>query len=160
MEDIRWEQRFSNYRKALKRLLENIEYVKAEEEITWDLEEEYIDDLLLATPDIAKQGLIQSFEFTHELAWKVMKDYAEFQGNTEIKGSRDAVLYAAQVSLIHDAHVWMEMMKSSNSTSHTYNESTANEIVKYILCEYEKEFINFETKMEELRSGKQGNLFD
>ena len=160
MEDIRWEQRFSNYRKALKRLLENIEYVKAEEEITWDLEEEYIDDLLLATPDIAKQGLIQSFEFTHELAWKVMKDYAEFQGNTEIKGSRDAVLYAAQVSLIHDAHVWMEMMKSRNSTSHTYNESTANEIVKYILCEYEKEFINFETKMEELRSGKQGNLFD
>ena len=44
--------------------------------------------------------MIQSFEFTHELAWNVMKDYAVYQGNSEIKGSRDAVRYSAQVGLI------------------------------------------------------------
>ena len=160
MEDIRWQQRFINFRKAFIKLLDNINYVKSEEEFDEDCEDEDLDDLLLATPDIVKQGLIQSFEFTHELAWKVMKDYAEFQGNNEIKGSRDAVLYAAQVDLLKNAHTWMEMMKSRNSTSHTYNEETANEIVKYILAEYKEEFIFFENKMENLRSGKQGDLFD
>lgn len=160
MEDIRWQQRFSNYRKALKRLLENIEYVKDDEDIDWITDEEDVIDLLLATPDIVKQGLIQSFEFTHELAWKVMKDYGEFQGNTEIKGSRDAVLYAAQVNLISNAHIWMEMMKSRNSTSHTYNEDTANEIAKYVLSDYKVEFVFFENNMENLRSGEQGNLFE
>lgn len=160
MEDIRWQQRFSNYRKALKRLLENIEYVKDDEDIDWITDEEDVIDLLLATPDIVKQGLIQSFEFTHELAWKVMKDYGEFQGNTEIKGSRDAVLYAAQVNLISNAHIWMEMMKSRHSTSHTYNEDTANEIAKYVLSDYKVEFVFFENKMENLRSGEQGNLFE
>lgn len=160
MEDIRWQQRFSNYRKALKRLLDNIAYITSDEDIEWDDDEEIILDILLATPDIIKQGLIQSFEFTHELAWKVMKDYAEFQGNNEIKGSRDAVMYAAQVALISNAHTWMEMMKSRNSTSHTYNEDTAIEITKYILFEYKEEFVKFEYKMEGLRSGEQGNLFE
>ncbi|MCJ8498346.1 nucleotidyltransferase substrate binding protein [Chryseobacterium salipaludis] len=160
MKDIRWEQRFGNYRKALKRLLNNIAFVVSGEDTEWEDDEDIVLDILLATPDIIKQGLIQSFEFTHELAWKVMKDYAEFQGNTEIKGSRDAVLYAAQVALISKAHVWMEMMKSRNSTSHTYNEDTANEITKYILFQYKEEFVKFEYKMESLRSGEQGNLFE
>lgn len=88
MEDIRWKQRFSNYQKALQRLKDNIEYFSTflAENIT--------------PADILKQGLIQSFEFTHELAWNVMKDYAVYQGNSEIKGSRDAVRYSAQVGLI------------------------------------------------------------
>ena len=88
MEDIRWKQRLSNYQKALQRLKDNIEYFSTflAENIT--------------PADILKQGLIQSFEFTHELAWNVMKDYAVYQGNSEIKGSRDAVRYSAQVGLI------------------------------------------------------------
>ena len=74
MEDIRWKQRFSNYQKALQRLKDNIEYFST------SLAEN-------TTPaDILKQGLIQSFEFTHELAWNVMKDYAVYQGNSEIIG--------------------------------------------------------------------------
>ena len=155
MEDIRWEQRFNNYRKALKSLRDNITYIKGEQ--GWKTEED-IENVLMETRDILKQGLIQSFEYTHELAWKVMKDYAEYQGNTEIKGSRDALKYAAQVELVNNGHVWMEMMQSRNSTSHTYNESTANEIVKFILMEYEKEFVQFETKMKDLSDGASGNL--
>ena len=118
MEDIRWKQRFSNYQKALQRLKDNIEYFS-----TFLAEN--------TTPaDILKQGLIQSFEFTHELAWNVMKDYAIYQGNSEIKGSRDAVRYSAQVGLSSDGFGWMEMIQSRNSSSHTYNEDTANEILK------------------------------
>ena len=150
MEDIRWQQRFSNYCKALKKFLENVDYAKSEQ----NFDEGNLHETLNSIQDIIKQGLIQSFEFTHELAWKVMKDYAEFQGNNEIKGSRDAVLYAAQVDILHDAHIWMEMMKSRNSTSHTYNEETANEIVKFILTDYKKEFSLFEMKMKSLQSGK------
>ena len=124
MEDIRWKQRFSNYQKALQRLKDNIEYFS-----TFLAEN--------TTPaDILKQGLIQSFEFTHELAWNVMKDYAVYQGNSEIKGSIDAVRYSAQVGLISDGFGWMEMIQSRNSSSHTYNEDTANEITEHIISKY------------------------
>ena len=135
MEDIRWKQRFSNYQKALQRLKDNIEYFS-----TFLAEN--------TTPaDILKQGLIQSFEFTHELAWNVMKDYAVYQGNSEIKGSRDAVRYSAQVSLISDGFGWMEMIQSRNSSSHTYNEDTANEITEHIISKYFPLFIEFQEKM-------------
>lgn len=160
MKDIRWHQRFSNFRKALRTLNENIQYIKEQQEIDWELEEEDFGDLLLGTANILKQGLIQSFEFTFELAWNVMKDYAEFQGNNEIKGSRDAIRYAAQVALVDEGHTWMEMIKSRTASSHTYDEDSANEIVKDILLLYQKEFVKFENKMEGLRSGEQGNLFE
>lgn len=150
MQDIRWEQRFHNYSKALNSLRANIAYIKNSDTLPSDSSS--IETILRVIPDIYKQGLIQSFEFTHELAWKVMKDYAEFQGNTEIKGSRDAVQYAAQVGIVGDAHVWMTMMLSRNSTSHTYNEDTAQEIVRLILTEYEREFIDFETRMKGLKN--------
>ena len=135
MEDIRWKQRFSNYQKALQRLKDNIEYFS-----TFLAEN--------TTPvDILKQGLIQSFEFTHELAWNVMKDYAVYQGNSEIKGSRDAVRYSAQAGLISDGFGWMEMIQSRNSSSHTYNEDTANEITEHIISKYFPLFIEFQEKM-------------
>ena len=135
MEDIRWKQRFSNYQKALQRLKDNIEYFST------SLAEN-------TTPaDILKQGLIQSFEFTHELAWNVMKDYAVYQGNSEIKGSRDAVRYSVQAGLISDGFGWMEMIQSRNSSSHTYNEDTANEITEHIISKYFPLFIEFQEKM-------------
>lgn len=65
-EDIRWIQRFSNYRKALVKFNQAIEIISMQ----LDLGEE-VDELL-------EEGLIQRFEYTHELAWKVMKDYAEY----------------------------------------------------------------------------------
>ena len=135
MEDIRWKQRFCNYQKALQKLKDNIEYFS-----TFLAEN--------TTPaDILKQGLIQSFEFTHELAWNVMKDYAVYQGNSEIKGSRDAVRYSAQVGRISDGFGWMEMIQSRNSSSHTYNEDTANEITEHIISKYFPLFIEFQEKM-------------
>ena len=88
--DIRWQQRFANYQKALKKLIEGVELLEGES---------FDNDL----KDIVNEGLIQRFEFTHELAWNVMKDYATYQGANEIRGSRDAIRYALRQDLISDA---------------------------------------------------------
>lgn len=158
-QDIRWHQRFSNYRKALDRFKNNIAYIQDSFEHMNLEDPESYDDIGLGIEDILKQGLIQSFEFTHELAWKTMKDFAEYQGNTEITGSRDAVRYAANVNLITDAQIWMDMIASRNKTSHTYNEETANEIFKNIITQYSPLFDSFNLILENLRSGETGNLF-
>ena len=93
-QDIRWLQRFSNYCKALAKLGQAVDIV------SWRLElADEIDELL-------QEGLIQRFEYTRELVWKVMKDYAEYQGYTDIRGSRDAIRKALQM-LIEDKR-WME----------------------------------------------------
>lgn len=156
--DIRWEQRFSNFVKALDKLSQSVNYIKrkySEEEDTAINSEE----LLSVLDEMIKEGLIQRFEYTHELAWKVMKDYAEYQGNSSIGGSRDASREALQLKLITEGEIWMDMIVSRNKTSHTYNEEIANEIYTKILKEYYPAFQNFRKQMEEKRTGKQGEIF-
>lgn len=132
--DIRWVQRFSNYRKALRRLDEAIEIVSCKAD--WA---ESIDDLL-------QEGLIQRFEYTHELAWKVMKDYAEYQGYTDVRGSRDAFRKALEMGLIQDRR-WMESIEDRNLTSHNYDDETAQEINRRIMLLYHPLFRTFEEEM-------------
>src|SRR5690554_1536218 len=118
--DIRWEQRFSNFLKAFDKLDQAVAKIKKDYGIDekGNIDE---DDFL---DDIIKEGFIQRFEYTHELAWNVMKDYAIYQGNTSITGSRDAVREAFGTGLITDGKTWMNMIASRNKTSHTYNEAT------------------------------------
>ena len=103
-DDIRWQQRFSNYVKALDKLSRSVDYVKANLEADDKEGNEKIDEIL---EEIVKDGLIQRFEYTHELAWNVMKDYAAFQGNSNVGGSRDATREALQLLLISDGNIWM-----------------------------------------------------
>lgn len=138
-EDIRWDQRFVNYNKALEKLKEAVEYFKNNMKDKTNVEQE-----------ILKEGLIQRFEYTHELAWNTMKDYAEYQGNFNVKGSRDATREAFKMNIVHDGDIWMEMIKSRNDTSHTYNEATANEIYEKIISSYYPAFIAFAKEMEAL----------
>lgn len=98
-----------------------------------------------------KEGLIQRFEYTHELACNVMKDYGTYQGNTTIGGSRDATREAFQLQLVSDGEVWMDMIGSRNKTSHTYDETTADEIYGKILSAYYPAFLEFQTNMERKR---------
>ncbi|MFT5632605.1 MAG: nucleotidyltransferase substrate binding protein (TIGR01987 family) [Rubritalea sp.] len=121
--DIRWKQRYDNYTRALSRLGEAVEL--ATERDLSDLEE---------------QGLIQAFEFTHELAWTTLKDFYQYQGETSIQGSRDATRLAADRGLINEPETWMEMIVSRNKTSHTYNEETAEEIATKVINAYYDEF--------------------
>jgi len=156
-QDIRWEQRFSNYVKALDKLKQAIEYIKQNYIDDEPIENEEVEFVL---DEIIKEGLIQRFEYTHELAWNVMKDYAEYQGNSNVGGSRDASREAFQLNLVTNGQVWMDMISSRNNSSHTYNEATANEIYVKILNEYYPEFLEFKKNMEKKKSGNQQNLFD
>ena len=141
-QDIRWMQRFQNYKKALKQLRLAVQLSKERD---------------LSNLEI--QGLIQAFEFTHELAWNTMKDFLEEKGVGNLIGSKDATRYAFQADLISDGEGWMEMIKSRNQSTHTYNEQTADEITGNILKRYFDLFDAFEQKMEQLRSGEQKSLF-
>jgi nucleotidyltransferase substrate binding protein (TIGR01987 family) len=156
--DIRWQQRFSNFNKALNKLSEAIDYIQKDlEEKEIDIDSNNAEDVL---EEIVKEGLIQRFEYTFEIAWNVMKDYALYQGNSEIGGSRDAIRYAFSVNLISDGDIWMDMIISRTKTSHTYNKETANEIYLKIVNEYHSAYIKFREVMEAKRLGEQQNLFD
>ena len=139
--DVRWKQRFENFQKALQKLVEAVDYIKNN-----DSKAEIVLD------EIIKEGLIQRFEYTHELAWNVMKDYATYQGNTTVGGSRDATREAFHLQLMSDGAVWMDMIGSRNKTSHTYNEATADEIYLKILNDYFPAFLEFKkiNKIEEI----------
>lgn len=150
--DIRWEQRFSNFLKALQKLSEAIQYI--EQNGTNDGGEH-----IPVLNEIVKEGLIQRFEYTHELAWNVMKDYAAYQGNPDIGGSRDAVREAFQLNLITNGKVWMDMIASRNKTFQTYIEETADEIYSKIIETYYPAFLAFQSRMESKRSGEQGDFF-
>jgi nucleotidyltransferase substrate binding protein (TIGR01987 family) len=132
-QDIRWHQRFTNFLKAFSLL-----------------EKAVVQSNTYGLSDLEEQGLIQRFEFTHELAWNVLKDYFEYQGNTAITGSRDATREAFNKGLIVDGEGWMQMIKSRNQSSHTYNEQTARELVHNITTLYYDLFIAFQEKMNTL----------
>ncbi|MCK9451524.1 MAG: nucleotidyltransferase substrate binding protein [Bacteroidales bacterium] len=156
--DIRWEQRFSSFNKALKKLTEAVTLLKedfAEQEIESELE-----NTKNVLEEMVKEGLIQRFEYTFEIAWNLMKDYALFQGNSEIRGSRDAIRYAFASDLITNGDCWMDMIKSRVKTSHIYNEETAQEIYLKIINEYFTTFLDFQKVMESIRSGEQKRLFN
>lgn len=154
-QDVRWEQRFSNFIKALYKLSQAVDYINQNFKNDDEVDSA---DLSSTLDEIIKEGLIQRFEYTHELAWNVMRDYAAYQGNPNVGGSRDATREAFQLQLISDGNCWMDMIGSRNQTSHTYNAETANEIYFKILKDYYPAFLEFQKNMEAKRSDDQGKL--
>lgn len=132
--DIRWVQRYSNFRKALAKMSEAIDIVA--ENYDW---QDSIDELL-------KEGLIQRFEYTHELAWKVMKDYEEYQGYNNIRGSRDAIRLALQIGIIENKE-WLETIEDRNLTSHNYDEEVAEDVFISIVNDYYPLLVKFDETM-------------
>ncbi len=155
MDDVRWIQRFSNFVKAFDKLKEGIQ--KIESDYKMNKAGQIDEDAFL--DDIIKEGIIQRFEYTHELAWKVIKDFLSDVGNVKIYGSKDATKEAFSAGLITDGAVWMDMITARNMTSHTYNEDTANDIFEKILVYFYPVLKDFRNQMEVKRSGKQGKLF-
>ncbi|MBI5291549.1 MAG: nucleotidyltransferase substrate binding protein [Chloroflexi bacterium] len=133
-QDIRWIQRLNHFSKALSQLTKFIEKG--------------------ALNELEQQGLIQSFEYTFELAWNTLKDYFEVQGETDIHGSRDAFRLAFKRGLLEDGETWMDMIKSRTLTSHTYNEDVAEKIAADILNRYYSEFVTLQTTMESLKEAR------
>ena len=101
--------------------------------------------------ELEKQGLIQSFEYTYELAWNTLKDYFEAQGESNIHGSRDVFRLAFRRGMIEDGETWMDMIKSRTLTAHTYDEEIAEKIAADITTRYYPEFVTLATQMESLK---------
>ena len=118
-DDNRWMQRFSNYRKALQILAEAVELAQRRPLSKLEL-----------------LGVIHAFEFTHELAWNVLKEYLDAQGFVGLVDSKNATRQAFKDALIQDGDAWMDMIKARNLTSHTYNTDIASGIAADILSRF------------------------
>ncbi|MCH9713343.1 MAG: nucleotidyltransferase substrate binding protein [Cyanobacteria bacterium] len=117
--DVRWRQRFDNFERALQVLERGVALARQR-----------------PLSELEQQGLIQGFEFTHELAWNLLKDYLQHQGITGIIGSRDSTRLAFQNALISDGEGWMAMIKARNQSSHTYNLEQAQAIARDVIDRY------------------------
>jgi len=127
-EDIRWQQRFSAFQKA------------------WLQLGKFID--AGALNDLEIQGLIKAFEYTYELSWKTLQDFFKSRGYAHIIGPRAVIGQAIEDGLLENGRGWMEMHKSRNLTSHTYDEETAREVVQDIRQKYHQLFTDFKLKIE------------
>lgn len=141
-EDIRWEQRFSNFNKAMSKLSQAVAQASTEK-----------------LSELEVEGLIQRFEYTYELAWKTLQDLIKQQGIVDINGPGQVLNQAFQMGLISNAESWRRLKKSRELTSHTYNSETARAISDSIIKEYFGLFKFLQEKLESFRSGKTGNLF-
>lgn len=131
-DDIRWRQRFANYRRALLNL-EAAVALSRERPLS----------------DLERQGLIQAFEFTHELAWKTLKDFLQAKGAISLYGSKDTTREAFSQGLVADGELWMAMIRHRNLSTHTYDEQTVQEIVAAVASHYLQALKQLAERLEE-----------
>ena len=128
--EIRWKQRFQNFEKA---------FFQFDEAVS------SIDKLSV----LEKEGLIQRFEYTFELAWKTLKDYLESQ-EVEAKFPREVIKKGFQYEIISDGEMWMEMLEKRNLIAHTYDkeifEKAVSQVVDLFHPEVKKLFIYFKNQ--------------
>lgn len=131
-QDIRYLQRFENYKKALSLL---------EEACT--------------KPPISlleKDGIIQRFEYTFELAWKVLQDLFLYRWYEGVTGPRPVIEQAFADGIIDDGELWFDMLRSRNETVHTYDEKIVERILWKIAKEYLHQLQIFSAKIENISS--------
>ena len=114
--EIRWGQRFINYEKAFNQLKSAVKKF------------DKLDDL-------SKEGLIQRFEYTFELAWKTLKDYLEAEGIVT-KFPRETLKYSFQTELINNGEIWLDMLEKRNLLAHTYDEENFKKALDIIINKY------------------------
>ena len=127
--DIRWQQRFINFNKAFSQL------------------DRFMQEKSLN--EMEEQGLIKAFEYTYELSWKTLQDLLKDKGYTNVVGPKPVIEQSFQDGYIVDGKGWMRMHVSRNLTSHTYDEETAEEIIKSIRSEYFDLLKNLQTRLQE-----------
>lgn len=123
------EERYGNYKNALERLKE----------------------AMLEEPTaIIIDGTIQRYEFTFELAWKIMKDYLEYNGFVDgLSSPRNIIQLAFQNKIIKNGDIWIQMMLDRNLLSHLYDEEKSREIYNNIKNNYLAEFEQLKHFLEE-----------
>ena len=131
--DIRWLHRLQSFRNALARLTEAVNLRQQR-----------------TLSNLEKQGFVKVFEFTHEQAWNLIKDYFTYQGNNQITGSRDATREAFKNNLITEGDVWMEMIQTRNKAVHVYDEAIVNDVINKTSDDYYTLFVTFQSVMQRL----------
>ena len=117
-QDIRWQQRFENFERALELLKEPLGNISA-------------------LSELEQQGVVQRFEFTVELAWKTLKDYLVFSGvSFDQITPKSVIKQAFAAKLIADGPLWVEMLDARNLLSHTYDLAMFREAVEQIASRY------------------------
>ncbi|MDY0374953.1 MAG: nucleotidyltransferase substrate binding protein [Desulfobacterium sp.] len=114
--DVRWRQRFQNFEKAYKQLKISVLQVHG-------------------LSDLEKEGMVQRFEYTFELAWKTLKDYLEAQ-QVDAKFPREVIKQAFHYEIIEDGEIWMDMLEKRNLMAHTYEEKIFRMAVDNISTKY------------------------
>ncbi|MCD5410047.1 MAG: nucleotidyltransferase substrate binding protein [Clostridiales bacterium] len=108
--------KLDNFRNALLRLKEaELEFKKSD------------------ASDVVRDGLIQRFEFTYELAWKTTKDYLEDLGIVDRNSPKLVIKEAFAQKIIKNEKNWLLMLNDRNMTSHIYKEEMAREIAQRII---------------------------
>jgi nucleotidyltransferase substrate binding protein (TIGR01987 family) len=133
--DVRWQQRFANYCRALEQL------------------ETFFEPPALNLRE--QQGLIKAFEYTFELGWNTLRDLLRRQGNANLLGSRETLREAFKLGLIADGEAWMQMIQDRNLTSHTYNRSTADAIAAHVGQVYLGAFQQLRLRLEQRQQHEQ-----
>jgi nucleotidyltransferase substrate binding protein (TIGR01987 family) len=113
--DIRWKQRFENFERAFLLLREALEIP--------------LDSL----SDLAKEGIVQRFEYTFELAWKTLKDYLEYGGVTLDQSTPRAVIKQAfAANILPEGQSWITMLEQRNLMAHTYDKDNFQRAIQDI----------------------------
>jgi nucleotidyltransferase substrate binding protein (TIGR01987 family) len=113
--DIRWKQRFQNFKNAYKQL-----------------------DSAIALPELSElesAGLVQTFEYTFELAWKTLKDFLESEGVVAAT-PRQVIQEGFKANFIIDGHTWIDALEKRNLLSHSYSKELSKKAVELIKTSY------------------------
>lgn len=102
--------------------------------------------------DVIIDGIIQRFEFTFELSWKLMKEYLKHEG-IEVNSPRSTIREAFSIGLIENGDKWISMLTDRNKTSHIYDEDESREIYLSINNIYADEFKTLLNKFNEIVKG-------
>lgn len=129
----RWKERLSTYDHAMKRLAEVVEMHHQR-----------------GLNEFEKDSLIKRFEFTYEMAWKLMMSYEKENGIVQILGSKDVVRHALALSLINNGEAWLDMIDARNKTAHVYDDVMATDIVDEIVFTYYPLMVELRKRMEEI----------
>ena len=134
--DIRWMQRYSNFHKACRRLLQVTEDDRSMQDLS----------------ELEIEGLVQRFEYTFELSWKVMQDLLIYKGYEFMSGPNGTLKMAFEDGLIDDHDGWRRMAKSRNTLSHVYDEEEVLPIVRLIYSDYAPLLKQLDARLEELKN--------
>jgi nucleotidyltransferase substrate binding protein (TIGR01987 family) len=117
--DIRWKQRLAHFGRALDRLKDALKDGPAELSL------------------LEKEGTVQRFEYSLELAWKTAKDYLEAKGLEIVPATpRQVVKESIESKILDDGQVWIDMLNHRNLLSHTYDSATFEQAVEAIAARY------------------------